>query len=389
MYSHYKFLRSILPFFCAAVLWQALITIIATVISHSFHAANPVTPSIFTFDYMLHWDGQWYLSIVNGSYADPTSFSPAFFPLFPLILWGLRIVTFGLIDLTVVSLVMNTTLLAISLLMLSKISTILLPKLNYWILPFIFLLSPAAVFQNFFYTEALFCALAFTAYYLSLRRKWEFMAIILLFVTATRLPGVLIVGLCGLEYFRFHSWSIKSAILDRNFLWFFITPIGLATYAIFLHYVRGDMLAMFHSQRLWSYHQFNPNILETYYNSIRTIADNLVGPNEIGYVLVVSQLLPLLSITLAFIASLYFLVRRINIPLGIYGIVAAIFFSLNSNVVSVHRYMLAVITIHVALLYIYQSERSFAKPLFYASLYVSVMLQSILLFLFSNNYFAG
>ncbi|MCK9540298.1 hypothetical protein [Dokdonella sp.] len=315
-----------MPYFALALMWQLFTTVVASIVSHSFPAATKVAQPQYLFDYMVHWDGQWYLAIINGSYLDPNSFSPAFFPLYPLCMWFLKSITFGLVDLTLLALFFNTLLLTISLYMLSKISALLLPKINTWVLPIIFILSPVAIFQNFFYTEALFCALSFSAYFFALRRKWPAMAILLVLVTATRLPGLLIVGLCGLEYLRAHGWSLKSAFSNYNFLWFSITPIGIVGYAAYLHLVRGDFLAMIHSQRLWSYHHFDLNIFATYSKTVQAISDNLLHANSIGYVVVVSHLLPFLSIILICISSLYLVIRRVSIPLGVYGFVAAVFF---------------------------------------------------------------
>jgi hypothetical protein len=215
------------------------------------------------------------------------------------------------------------------------------------------------------------------------------MAFLLVLATACRLPGILVIGLCGLEFLRVHKWSLMTSIANKQLLWFAITPLGLFLYALYLQLTRGDFLAMIHSERLWSYHQFNVNIFDTIYRSAHVIAHNLIHANEIGYVLVISQILPLLSIGVLCVASLYMLLKKINIPLGVYGLVAAVFFTLNNNVVSVHRYTLSVLTIYVALLCLYSSKRKVAKPLFIGCLYISVLLQSLLLFLFSNNYFAG
>ncbi len=382
-------LRNFLPFLVLALAWQLLITLVASVISHSFTPATVAVKSQYLFDYMLHWDGQWYLSILNGSYEDPNSFSPAFFPLFPLLLWLLRIVTFELIDITALVLILNIALLAASLYFLSRISVYFFPNVSRWILPIIFLLSPVAVFQNFFYTEALFCALTFSAYYYALKQKWSVMALLLVLVTATRLPGILVVGLCGLEYLRFHNWSIKNSLLDKRIFWFAVTPVGIILYSLYLEVIRHDFLAMFHSQSLWSYHRFNLNIFETYYLTLRGIFHNLIGVNETGYVLIISHILPLASLIILFTASLYLIIKKISIPLGVYGLVATVFFSLNSNVVSVHRYMLAMLTIHVALLYLYSLPGLYTRVAFFACMYVSIVVQSILLLMFSINYFAG
>src|SRR5690606_32700962 len=74
-----------------------------------------------------------------------------------------------------------------------------------------FLCFPSAFFLHTFYTEALFIALAFWAYLFALQRKWWAMGILLAVLTASRLPSVLFVALCGLEYLRSYSWNIRQA----------------------------------------------------------------------------------------------------------------------------------------------------------------------------------
>lgn len=267
---------SLVRAFLLAIIWQIIITLLGLVFSHSFpiHVErDQIMPGLYnTLNYMTHWDGQWYLSIINGSYIDPQSFSPAFFPLFPLIIGILKIVTFGLIDITVLALLFNTVTLAFSLYFLRGISRQLFKKTNQWILPLIFLSAPAAIFQNFFYTEALFCAISFGAYYFVLKRRWLVMSILLVAATATRLPGVLVVILCALEYLRVHQWSIQQSLRDRSILTFFIAPLGLILYSAYLFLVRHDAIAMIHSERLWSYHVLNLNIFQTVLNSMRGVA---------------------------------------------------------------------------------------------------------------------
>ena len=376
-----------------AISWQLIITIcsliiVAVLAPHVTPTAPFSPPTGYLLDYTTHWDGVWYLGIMNGSYLEPLNSSPVFYPLFPTIVWGLGQITFGLLDPTIIALLFNTICLTVAIFCLKKISEKVIPKVNSWIAPALFLLTPAAIFINLFYVEALLCALGFLAYYLALKRMWLLCCIVLAFATSAKLAGLLFAGLCALEFISAHEWKIKKIFSDPKILLFALAPVGFISYSIYLHFVHGDALAMFHDIAPWEYNRLNLNFIHTLYVSFRHTVNGVFFGGGFDYITFVSFLLPMVAIGLTIAASIYSFIKLKNIPLGIFGLVAVVLFTLNDNIVSVHRYLLPVFVIYLALAHLFTSSKRL-QPLLVVVLYLSILIQMLVLTLFVVNIFAG
>ncbi|WP_155772268.1 hypothetical protein [Mycobacterium asiaticum] len=326
-----------------AVLWQVLMTILGAVLSPDRAAL---------LDHTMLWDAQWYSNILHEHYQiNPAS--AAFYPLFPLIVGALSVLTFHVIPNAALGLFVNTVALGFAIAALLSISREFeIRKFRYATVA-LFLAAPAAVFMHLFYTEAVFVALGFWAYAFALRRRWAFMAITLAFLTATRLPALLFVGLCGLEYLRAYDWSIKKAA-NRNAAYFLLAPIGFVLYGTYLWTVRGNFLGMFsayQSTKAWGYLNFEPNFAYSIFRSARETVRAVSGQRPIDNDIVVNYSIPLLCLALLLSCSLYLLrvYRGKGVPLGIFGLCSLVFFTINSSFVAVHRYALPCLGIYVAL----------------------------------------
>lgn len=379
-----------------SLLWQALMTVMGnffdTGLNNIFQRPNSPADATGLLDHMFHWDAGWYQTALNGAYADPSSPVSVFYPLFPFSVWLVQTLSLGLLSMLEAGLLINTAATFFSLLALTKIGEILLGRDRRWWLPALFITSPAAIFLHFFYTEALFCAFAFWSYLFALRRQWWQMALALAALTAIRLPAVLFIALCGLEYLRAYQWRPRR-FLNRNLLWFLLTPAGFLGFASYLYVVRGDFLAMFHGYDLtddWVYQVFNPNIFALYDFTLRHLYGVFTTPVPFDEGQAVNFLLPLLGIFVLVASSLYVvsLKRQAGWPLLALGLLGAVMFSLNSNLVSVHRYLLPCIVIYIAIAHL-ASRRDWLRPLFLGAIYLGIMLQAFLYILFVNGYFAG
>ncbi len=342
-------------------------------------------------DHTMRWDSGWYLTIISDLYATSPA-SAAFYPLFPLLVSGLHELSFGLIPVEVSGQLINTAAVIALITALLKLARTFKPVLNPAILITLVLCAPAAFFLHAFYGDALFFALTSWAYLLARQKKWMWMGILLALLTASRLPGLLVVGLCGLEFLRAHQWSIKSA-LNKNFLWFFLAPVGFLFYGTLLFFRNGDFLGMFHAYKAtsdWIYQVFNLNILETLARQCYQFLRVLIGerPLDIGFI--VNIALPLILIAALITGSVYLLKKgKEYIPLGIYGLVSVVMFTLNSNIVSVHRYILSVLTLYVALALLLHHKGKARPVLLTLLLLCSVATQLWLYWLFIDSTFAG
>ena len=344
----------------------------------------------------LRWDAGWYLEIIRSSFYQQTSSQGAvfaFYPLYPLLVGALSALSLGALDLPTASFIINTLASILIVVALIRITRLLGASTELArIASLIFIASPAAFFLHVFYSEAVFIALGAWAYLFALRRQWGYMCLLLVPLTAARLPAVLFLGLCALEYLRAHQWNFRQTLKLRSTLWFLVTPLGFLSYSAWCYYVTGDPLAMFHAYKApdgWTYQVFNPNVLSTMFHSVVFSLEKLLA-GEVTKLLIVNYLLPIASLTILTAGSLWsiFAKKGVGIPLGAFGLVAALMFTLNSNLVSVHRYILACIPLFV-ICSLFLTRHPHLKQIIYVLIPVMFALQLGLYTLFIAGYFAG
>ena len=336
------------------------------------------------------WDSNWYALIINDRYVT-NPYSAAFYPMFPLLVGGLQFISFGAIGVVLAAQIINTAAIFALLLALIKLSRqVLGDDKRLWFVALV-LAMPAAFFLHVFYSEAVFMALGTWAYLFALKRRWLAVGILLAILSATRLPALLFIGLCALEFTRAYSWDIRQ-IFNKKLLYFTLAPLGFVAYGTYLHVVRCDFLAMFHAYGPgsdWTYQIFNPNIFYAMGRAAYQIIRWLAGERPYDLDMLVNVTLPLFSLALLFFCSIYLLLkhRQKYLPLGVFGLVSIVMFTLNSNLVSVHRYVLPCLTIYVAVALFIRGRYQLASLLCIGAL--GLVIQVMLFALFIDNMFAG
>jgi hypothetical protein len=368
-----------------AIMWQTILTVIGYLISRN------IDPTAALLSHTFHWDAGWYQTILNDHYRTNAA-SAAFYPLFPTIIGFVSIISFGLIGTLAAAQIVNLIALWLALTALLKIVRHFSSP-NYRFLPLLLLLSsPAAFFLHMFYSEALFIAIGFWAYALALEKRWIISCILLAALTACRLPALLFIGLCFLEFCRAYDWQL-SKIFNKKLLLFFITPAGFISYGSYLALTRDNFFAMFAAYKAttdWAYQVFNFNIFETIAKAGYQVLRSFIGLRPIDHDIIVNHFIPIFCLTLLLLSSLYLIIKikGKGIPLGIFGLLSLIMFTLNSNVVSVHRYTLACLGIYIALSLIAAKYRRM-KIAFVILISCSFIIQGFLLSAFIHNNFAG
>ncbi len=363
-----------------ALSWQVVMTILGAL--YRQHGG--------VLDHTIIWDGTWYLNIIQDHYVHNQA-SAVFYPLFPGIVQLLHTLSFGLLSYSFIGLLVNTVALWFALWGLTVIAQKFTIKRRFLVVGF-FLLAPTAIFLHLFYTEALFAALGFWAYAFALQKRWLWVGIMLALLTACRLPSLLFVLLCALEYWRSYSWNIKRAI-NKNVLYFLLAPIGFMAYGLYLLALRGDFFAMFHAYKVtqdWAYQVFQPNFLHTIGRATLETIHAVIGKRPFDSDIFINHALPLLGIFTLLACSLYLLyrVRKRGIPLGIVGLVSIVFFTLNNNLVSVHRYTLPCLGIYLVIVMLYEKHRKL-RPVIISVGIAAALLQCFLLALLFNGTFIG
>lgn len=364
---------------CITLAWKAIMLLLG-------YLFDPQPTSLLS--HTMHWDAGWYTTVINQHYLNEAS--AAFYPLFPLLVGIIHTISFGFLDIPFAGQIVTTVSVWFLLAGLLKLGKIFFPQAKPWLIPLV-LCAPTAFFLHVFYSESLFMALGCFAYLFALKKQWLAMGILLAFITASRLPGILFVGLCALEFARAHEWRVRK-IFNKNIFYFLLAPIGFLLYSLYLGWLRGDPLAMFHAYTAtndWSYHVFNPNVFQTVGRVSFEVLRVLLGERPLNLDMLVNHVLPLLSLGLLAASSMYLLFQKGKyIPLGIFGIASFIMFTLNNNVVSAHRYVLPCLSIYIAVLLL-TSKYRLQGVILIAVCALSVPLQLLLYFVFVGNRFAG
>lgn len=366
------------------LVWKVVISVIGYIIDLQSGGATSF------FDHTIRWDAGWYTSVITDHYAHNLA-SAAFYPLFPLVVGLVNLLSFNSLGIPLAGQLVNTIAVWFILVALIKLARNILGENKKYLFIALVLSAPAAFFMHVFYSEAVFMALSFWAYYYALKRNWLGVGILLALLTAARLPSILVIALCGLEFMRAYDWKWRQ-FFNKNVLYFLLAPIGFIAFAVYLSFIQHDPLGMFHAYQHtddWAYQVFNPNIFETILSTCYQIPRVIMGQRLFNSDFIVNALLPVASLILLGMCSLYLLIkhRKSYLPLGVVGLLSIIMFTLNSNVVSVHRYVLPSLTIYVAVgLFV----RRFKRPcVLYAICAIGVLIQVFLLYLFVNNRFAG
>lgn len=384
--------------FAVVFAWHTVLSAVAILFQGSYptYGGNPVAflgPDQTLLSHTYRWDSGHFNGILNGEYTNPqTPWAPAFYPFFPICVWLVQTLSFGQLGFLAAGFVVNFIASWLAVTALLKItrhftSSTWAP----WLAVGAFLTAPTAFFLHAFYSEAVFCAFGFWAYLFALRRQWVWMGLCLIPTTATRITAALFVGLCLLEFFRAKQWRLRG-LLSWHILWFPGAYLGFAAYAVYLKFAAGSPTAMFSAYETapaWKYHVLDVNIFSTIFTELKTSARATLHPPVDTWELI-SHIIPMIGLGTLLVTSAYifYKLREPAIPLALFGVASLVMFTLNSNVVSVHRYLLPCVVIFVAIAV--AAERSARlRPVMYGVLFAHAITQAFIYSLFIAGNWAG
>lgn len=372
--------------------WHACLLLVGNL----FELAGPVAGiagETGLLSHTLRWDSGWLMNVAENFYRDNPA-SAAFYPLFPLLVKALHIISFGLIPYVLAGFIINFFASFLAVLGLYKIGFHLLKSHAAALFAAsVFLTFPTAFFMHVFYSEALFCALAFWAYYFALRRRWLPMAILLAFLTAARLPSILFICLCFMEYLRAKQWKFTN--IDRNALYFLLAPLGFILYGLYLLVLSGNFFGMFSAYSAttdWAYQQFSPNIFTTIARPFKNTLALVLGQAPLSTGAFNYNVMPASGLAVLISASGYALlkIRQWALPLGLFGLLSVILFTLNNNVVSVQRYVLPCLVTYLVAGWLYENYKGSRRQwLLYLLPAVFLIMQTGLFAVFVMGFFVG
>jgi hypothetical protein len=242
-------------------------------------------PDNLFLDVWARWDSGWYLSIVERGYAytPGAQSSVAFFPLYPVLVRALGRLSGGYVVAGI--LVSHASLLAALIYLYLLTRELNGDRLSAERAVFYAAAFPSAFFLSAVYTESLFLLTTVASAYHARRQHWVWAAFWGMLASATRIPGLAMLGVVGLEWLRAHGWTLSTAWRAQAWrnLWrglrvdwggllvLALVPLGLLSYMVFLERAFGDPWAFRMAHEAWDRHMAGP------YWIIRGAVDRLIA----------------------------------------------------------------------------------------------------------------
>jgi len=223
-----------------------------------FSGGYPIPTKYHLLSIWGMWDSNWYLRLARDWYPATTDLTHqsnfGFFPIYPLLI---RLLGSVIKDFYLSGLIVSNVLLITGAFFLYK-----LVRLNYndetamRSVKYLFLFPTAFIFSGIF-SESLFLTLAIVCFYCAKRGKWLFSGVFGLFLSMTRVYGVLIIFPLLYEYAKANEFKPNRIKVDV--LYFLLIPAGLLIFFFYCHYLTGNFFAFFHVKcNGWGHVLFNP-----------------------------------------------------------------------------------------------------------------------------------
>lgn len=323
-----------------------------------FHTATSDDP-FGTLNIWGHWDGEHYMRLARSGYMnEPDNVSPAFFPLYSLLIRSFASLFGGPISegvLTLWGTLISLAVLPFALYFIYQIADHLqgerVAKGAVLTLAFF----PTTFFLNAAYTESLFLALSAGAVWASIVRKDLLLACVLAgLATATRNVGIFLLVPLAYEWLRnaeYYRWRVAYLVL---------APSGLLVYMGYLWVRFGEPLLFYTEQEDWNREASGPlQALTSSFERSRESLGRLFGsqadPTMEQLLNRIAQAdsaygLALLALALALIlAGLRVLPLSLSAYAFLVAVVPAFFGTPDSPLMGVSRYLLVAFPLFIVL----------------------------------------
>jgi len=227
-------------------------------------------------DWLWPWanfDGAHYINIALNGYQN--IYSPAFFPLYPLLI---RAVNYLFSNPIISGLVISHICLFIALLLLIKLCNILkLSAHAIQSLLIVYLLFPVSYYLGSVYTESLFLMLSIATFYFGYQKRWFFAGIAGGLASIARVNGVILFpSLVILWWIQNRSDLNIKTILQSKIWWLILILAGLIGYMLYLQINFNDPIYFIHAHQFFGEQRqlgfiFLPQIIWRYLKMFNSI----------------------------------------------------------------------------------------------------------------------
>jgi len=230
-----------------------------------------VNPNNVWLDVWARWDSAFYIRIVEDGYwfTLGQQSAVAFFPLYPLLVSFLA----PFVGTLAAGVIVSNSLFLGALIFLYKLTELefndaaVASRTVFYIAAF-----PTAFFFTAVYTESTFLFFTISTMYFSRKQMWAWAGLFGLLCASSRIVGIVIWGVVGLEWLRVHGWTLGT--IHKREAWtnlfkalktdwlnlgaICIIPLGLITYMVFLKVQFNDPIAFSTTQSAWGREMIGP-----------------------------------------------------------------------------------------------------------------------------------
>jgi len=360
----------------AFLVWKIALTVAVFLLQYfvQFHPTYPYSEmliSTYKHFFVYIWggfDGVHYLNIAENGYTQ--QFTQAFFPIFPLLI---KILSFGLIPKLFVGIAINNVGFFFSLIIIKKIIQRSFPKIKYQFVVILYLSFPTAFFFNAVYNEGIFLCLSLLTFYFFGRQKY-----VMASISGAISSGVRLIGIFMLPALLISVLFENSKRVKLKMFYIMLIPLGLIAYMAYLQIMFNDYLYFLHAQNYFGNARSSdfilfPQVIFRYYKILTSVAID-TSTYAISF-------LELLSASVFILIPILFF-RKIPKSWLFYSLSIVIIPSLTGTFSSVPRYVLMSFPVFFVL-------ASFKPKFFYVIISLNVVLQLLLLSLFSSGVFVS
>ena len=232
-----------------------------------------------TMNLWSHWDGEHYAALAAGGYMQsPDNVSPAFFPMYPLLMRSFAELFGGPLSLGALSVwgvLISLIALPFALYFIYEITRKDFSEPTARVTILTLCVFPTTFFLNSVYTESLFLALSAASIWAMRVRKDMLLACALAaFASATRNVGVFLIVPLAYEWLRGgvgrgYGWG-------RGISYLALAPSGLLWYAVYLWLRSGNFFLFYDAQGYWSRRPTGPltfgvNVIVEAYGGLKAL----------------------------------------------------------------------------------------------------------------------
>lgn len=188
------------------------------------------------------FDSAFYLDIASHGYGSLASGRVAFFPLYPLLIRAVGLLTGSLV---IAGVLISAVAFLLALVLLHRLTELELGRRAATATVLIVCFAPLSLFFTAIYTESLFLMLSVGALLAARRERWALAGVLGALATLTRPTGFLLA--LALVVMRLRS----SRRFDRRLAWALVPAVTLVAYLVALVADGFPWLAPFHVETIW------------------------------------------------------------------------------------------------------------------------------------------